>query len=196
MHRFLSLIGASLILAACVDTTGISPESSKPPRGNPQSVVQVVEYADLECPACRSAHTSVVRPLLQKYSTQIRFEYKHFPIRSIHRYTLELAEAAECAADQGKFWEYVDAAFENQQQLAKGKAAEWGSALVTDANLFSRCVRSHIKRDAILAEYDAGTAMGVKGTPTFFVNGKQFPATVEDLSAAIELQLRGATMRL
>lgn len=195
MKRFFFL-SLAFLLAACVDTTGISPESSKPPRGNPQSVVQVVEYADLECPACRAAHTSVVQPLLQKYGTQIRYDYKHFPIRSIHRYTLELAEAAECAADQGKFWEYVDAAFENQQQLAKGKAAEWGSALVADADLFSRCVRSHIKRDAILAEYDAGTAMGVKGTPTFLVNGKQFPATVEDLSAAIELQLKGATMRL
>lgn len=196
MKRTLSLAILPLILAGCVDTTGISPASSKQPKGNPQSVAVVTEYADLECPACRAAHQSIIGPLLQKYGNQIRYDYKHFPLRSIHRYTMELAEAAECAADQGKFWEFVDSAFENQQQLAKGKAAEWGRALVTDVDLFSRCVRSHIKEKAIMAEYDEGVAMSVQGTPSFFVNGKAIPSTLDDLSAAIDAQVKGAQMRL
>lgn len=191
-----ALLLSLLFLAACVDTTGISPESSKTPKGNPLSVVSVTEFADLECPACRAAHTTIVQPLMLKYGNQIRYDYKHFPLRSIHRFTMELAEAAECSADQGKFWEYVDLAFENQDELAKGKAADWGSTLVSDDDLFSRCVRSHIKSKAIMADYDEGLAAGVGGTPTFFVNGKQTPATIEDLSAAIDAQLQGATQRL
>lgn len=196
MKRLLIIGILTLGLTACVDTTGISPESSKTPKGNPSSVVQIAEYADLECPACRAAHTTVVQPILAKYGNQIRYDFHFFPLRSIHRYTMDLSEAAECVADQGKFWEYVDSAFEKQPDLAKGSAAEWGSALVTDQDLFSRCTRSHIKAKAIMAEYDQGIAMGVQGTPTFFVNGKQVQTTVDDLSAAIDAQLKGAKQRL
>ncbi|NOS66901.1 MAG: thioredoxin domain-containing protein [Candidatus Peribacteraceae bacterium] len=196
MKRLLSLAILTLTLTACVDTTGLVSTSSKPPKGNPQSVVVVTEYADLECPACRTANTAIVQPLLQKYATQIRYEFKHFPLRSLHRFTMDLAEASECAADQGKFWEYVDAAFENQSELKSGSATTWGEALVGDTSLFSRCVRSHIKKDAVMADYDEGVARGVLGTPTFYVNGTQTPATLDALSAAIEEQVKGARERL
>ncbi len=196
MKRLLTIGIFTLLLAACVDTTGISPESSKTPKGNSSSVVQVAEYADLECPACRAANETLVKPLVAKYGNQIRYDFYFFPLRSIHRYTMELSEAAECAADQGKFWEYVDLAFEKQPELTRGSAADWGSTLVSDQDVFSRCMRSHIKAKAIMAEYDQGIAMGVQGTPTFFVNGQQIPATIEDLSTAIEAQLKGAKQRL
>ncbi len=138
----------------------------------------------------------MVKPLLEKYGNQIRYDFKHFPLRSIHRYTMDLSEAAECAADQGKFWEYVDLAFEKQTELTKGSAAEWGSTLVADQDLFSRCTRSHIKKTAVMADYDEGIAAGVQGTPTFFVNGTKVDADVDALSAAIDAQLKGAQQRL
>ncbi len=196
MKKLLPSLSLVLLLAACVDTTGISPESTKQPKGNAQSVAQVIEYADLECPACRTAYDSITKPLFEKYGNQISYSFKQFPLRSIHRYTMDLAEASECAADQGKFWEYVDMAYENQRDLKAGSATEWGNALVADTALFSRCTRSHIKQKAIMAEYDAGVAIDVLGTPTFFVNGKQVKATMEDLSAAIDAQLKGAQQRL
>lgn len=196
MKCTLSLAIFTLLLTGCVDTTGLSETSSKTPKGNPQSVVMVMEFADLECPACKSANTLVVKPLLEKYGNQIRYDFKHFPLRSIHRYTMDLSEAAECAADQGKFWEYVDLAFEKQIELTKGSAAEWGSMLVADQDAFSRCTSSHIKKTTVMADYDEGIALGVKGTPTFYVNGTQTPATVEDLSAAIDALLKGAQQRL
>jgi protein-disulfide isomerase len=196
MKRLLALSSLSLLLVACVDTTGISAESSKPARGNLQSVVVVTEYADLECPACRAAQSVLVQPLYDKYKSQVRFEYKHFPLRSIHRYTMDLAEGAECAADQNKFWEFADMAFEKQSELGSGSVQEWAKNLNLDMDLFTRCTDSHIKRDAIQAEYDQGIAMGVQGTPTFFVNGKQTQATIEDLTSAIDAQLKGAAQRL
>ncbi len=109
---------------------------------------------------------------------------------------MDLSESSECAADQGKFWEYADFAFTNQKDLGSGKPQEWGLALVDDDALFTRCVSSHIKRDEIMADYQAGIDQGVQGTPTFFVNGKQVPATITDLSTAIDAAQKGAIQRL
>ena len=198
MKRSLALLSL-LALAACVDTTGLSSESSKMPAGNPLAVVVVTEFADLECPACRSANDLLKKPLLEKYATQIRYEYKHFPLRALHRYAMDLAEAAECAADQGKFWEFVDAAFEHQDEVKQqGKEAidAWGETLGLDTALFDRCRQSHIKKDAVNADYEEGRTAGVMGTPTFFVSGVQTEATIDALSAAIDAQLQGATQRL
>lgn len=195
MKRSLATLSL-LLLTACVDTTGISADSTRTPKGNPQSVVVVTEFADLECPACRTANTAILQPLVKKYGTQVRFDFQHFPLRSIHRHTMELAEAAECAADQGKFWEYVDSAYEKQPELTAGSAKLWGEALVADQDLFSRCVRSHIKKNAILAEYEAGVARNVLGTPTFFVNGKKMDSSLDAISAEIDAQLKGAKQRL
>lgn len=106
-----TLFTSALLLAACVDTTGISPTSSRPPRGNANALVTVMEFADFQCPACMSAHATINKPLFEKYGSQVRFEFRHFPLRNIHRFALDLAEASECAADQGKFWEFVDLAY-------------------------------------------------------------------------------------
>lgn len=196
MKRLLALSAFALLLAACVDTTGLSAESAKPPRGNANAVIVLAEYADLECPACRTAHTALNAPLIEKYGKQVRFEYRHFPLRSIHRYTMDLAEGAECAADQGKFWEFVDLAFERQDQLKNGIVHEWAVELQLESALFDRCTASHIKKDAVMADYDGGVTLSVRGTPTYFVNGRQMPATMDDLTQAIETELKGAMMRL
>ena len=196
MKRSLVLLSAVFLLAACVDTTGISPNLSKPPKGNPAAVLTVSEYADLECPACKRAHEILTQPLIQKYGSQIRFEYHHFPLRSLHRFTMDLAEGAECAADQGTFWEFVDIAFTRQDQLKAGIVSEWAKELGLDMDLFERCTDSHIKRDAVMAEYEEGVARGVQGTPTFYVGDKQVQATIEELSNEIDLQLKTAGQRL
>ncbi|MBI3619451.1 thioredoxin domain-containing protein [Candidatus Peregrinibacteria bacterium] len=186
----------SVVLVACVDTTGISPASSRPPRGNPQASIIVQEFADLQCPSCRSAHTLINQPLLAQYGSQIRFEYRHFPLQSIHRYALDAAEAAECAADQGKFWEFVDLDYANQDSLNRTTLQQWAQQLKLDANLFSRCTRSHIKRKEILNDYNQGTAAGVTGTPTFFVNGQRVDSTIQALSAAIDAAIKGSGTKL
>lgn len=196
MKRLLPILALTLAFAACVDTTGISADSSRKPAGNPQSGVVVVEFADLQCPACRAAYTTITKPLLKKYGNQIRYEYRHFPLQSIHQYAMQLAEAAECAADQNKFWEFADTAFTHQDELGPGVIDKWATDLGINNDVYSRCTRSHIKRKEILASYDEGVKLGVQGTPTFFVNGKQVPSTLKDLSAAIDTDMQGAMKRL
>ncbi len=193
IKRLLLLSGLALTLAACgVDTTGLSADSSRTVAGNPSAAVVVTEFADLQCPACRSAYTMLEKPLLEKYGNQIAFEFKHFPLQTIHQYALELAMASECAADQGKFWEFVDIAFTQQTELAalgKNAAETWAGTLGIDMELFNRCLASRIKKDTVLADYNGGREIGVAGTPTFFVNGVQTEATMEKLSAAIDAEL-------
>jgi protein-disulfide isomerase len=195
--RTLLLLAAPLaLLAACVDTTGLTStiHTDVHPSTSQNALVTVTEYADLQCPACRSAHGTLVQPLIEKYGTKIAYDFRHFPLSSIHRYAMEAAEASECAADQGKFWEFVDNDYENQTDLSSDTLRDWAKDLGLDEDLFGRCLDSHIKRKAIQASYDEGSAKGVQGTPTFFVNGQQTVATIQDLSAAIDAALEQAAV--
>ncbi|TSC59263.1 MAG: DSBA oxidoreductase [Candidatus Peregrinibacteria bacterium Greene0416_62] len=196
MKRFLALAAATLALVACTDTTGLSEKSSRGSKGNPSAAVTVVEFADLQCPACQSAHSQITTPLLEKYGTQIRFTFKHFPLRSLHRYALEAAMASECSADQGKFWEYVDQVYAEQKKLDLDQLSVWAKALGLDQDLFDRCMQTKIKRSTVLADYEEGQELGVTGTPTYFVNGKKVESGFDTLSAAIEEALGGVMQRL
>lgn len=184
-----------LILSACtVDTTGLSEESARGPHpsSNANAAVTITEFGDLECPACAAAHIGLITPLLQQEGQRISYEFKHFPLRSIHRYALEASMAAECAADQGKFWEYSDLVFTEQSSLsADGEEAlqAWAAELGLDTELFNRCLASDIKRDTVLADYDEGRDMGVTGTPTFFVNGQRVETDLDAMREAIDAQL-------
>lgn len=185
MRRVSPFLFGLLFLGAC-GAGDISKESSRPPRGNPDGLVTILEYSDLQCPACRSAHFGVSMPILEKYGTVVRYEFKHFPLRSLHRFAMDVAESSECAADQGKFWEFVDLAFEDQANLSYDALLDWAESLGLDVPLFERCWKSHKKRDTVLSDYDEGRALGVSGTPSFFVNGEKVPVGFDTLSAAID----------
>ena len=125
--RTLLFSAAFLALVACVDTTGLSATIHQDvhPDTAQNALVTVTEYADLQCPACRSAHASLTKPLIEKYGTRIGYDYRHFPLSSIHRFAMEAAEASECAADQGKFWEFVDHDYEHQEDLSSDTLRDW-----------------------------------------------------------------------
>jgi len=197
MRHFSFFIGASLLLASC--GSGISKESSRPHKGAENGVVLVEEFADFECPFCAPTHTGVVIPIVEQYGAVVRYEWKHLPLRSIHRYAMDAAEASECAADQGKFWEYVDLMFAEQDRLSDKAFTDWARALGLDLAIFEKCQKSHAKRGTILEDYEEGRKRGVsgtRGTPTFFVNGKRVEPGFDTLSAAIEEVLKGYEMRL
>lgn len=198
MKHLIPLALATLALTACVDTTGISADSSKSvhPSTNENAVVTVVEYGDFQCPACKAAFELLVKPILETNGTQIRFEFAHFPLTSIHRYAMEAAEASECAADQGKFWEFVDLTYTEQVKLNSDQIDVWAEGLGLDMELFGRCTDSHIKRDAIMADYERGKTLGVTGTPTFFVNGQKVTSALQDLQNAIDAAKGSAATRL
>lgn len=192
------LLGTVALTACGVDTIGLSPETSRGPhpRSNADSNILVEEFIDLQCEACRAAQTRVIPQLLEQYGSDIRFEIRHFPIYPNHQYSVLAAEAAECAADQGKFWEFEEMDYENQDDLSPAAVREWAQALELDMPLFERCLESHIKRDMIMAEQAEGDERGVNGTPTFFVNGKRVESTVEAIGEAIKAAQSGTLIPL
>lgn len=192
MKTLLPLFALTVFLTACGETE----VSSRQPKGNPNASVLVEEFADLQCPACSAAHSRIVEPLLDKYGKDIRFEHHHFPLRSIHRFALDASEMSECAADQGKFWEYVEIAFTNQADLSLESIVTWAEEIGLDVNKAERCWKSHSKRDTVLADYKEGRDREVNGTPSFFVNGERVETGFDTLSEAIDKALEGTKMRL
>ncbi len=177
-----------LLLAACSSALGPVVLSSRGPHpsSNPDAPVVVVEYADLQCSACRSAHENIVKPLLEHFGTRIRFEMRHFPLTSMHRHALDAAQAAECAADQGKFWEYADIAFARQREMSREALLVWAEEISLDAPRFEACLASESKRALVFSEYEEGREKGVEGTPTFFVNGERVEGKLGAIQRAIE----------
>lgn len=188
------LVTSALFLAACgVDTTGLSAESSRPAMGTESALVTITEFGDFQCPACKAAHEILTTPLLQTYDGRVRFVFKHFPLQAIHPHALEAAMASECAADQGKFWQYFETIYTNQESLNSAALREWAAELDLDTELFDRCVRSGIKKKTVLADYAEGTSAGVNSTPTYFVNGNRITNnTIESISAAVDAALQSA----
>lgn len=185
----LFIAASALLFAACTtDTTGLSESLTLEahPDTNANAAVTITEFADLQCPACKAAKDVVLDDLIAERGDDFRLEFRHFPLSAIHRYAMEAAEATECAGDQGKFWDMVDVIYDNQSQLSSETLDTWGEELGLDMDLYGRCRDSHVKRDAILDQYAEGQSAGVRGTPTFFVNGQQVPSTKEALTNAID----------
>ena len=176
VRTFALLITSAALLAACgVDTTGLTAASSRPARGNLAASVTLTEFGDFQCPACKAAHELINKPLFNQWKSKVKFEFKQFPLKNIHQYAFEAAQASECFADQGKFWEFVDLAYDEQDKLSSDQLRVWAKALGLNADVFERCVSSGIKEATVNADEAQGEKAGVNGTPSYFVNGVHVP---------------------
>jgi len=146
-----------------------------------------VEFSDFECPFCRQAYP-VIEELVNKYPSVVRFQYRDFPIADVHANAVPAAEAAECAYAQGKFWEYHDLLFANQERLAREDLTQY--AIETGLNLadFNACLDGRVKAQEVEDDFNAGVALGVGGTPTWFINGVKYEGvlSLEEFEEIIE----------
>lgn len=145
--------------------------------GDPNAKVQIVEFADFQCPFCGRHHQLVAPDLIKNYvdTGKATYVYKHLAF--LGNESVWSAIAAECAADQGKFWLYHDYLFEhqngeNQGAFNKDKLIGFGKELGLDMTKFEPCVTSDATFDRVRADTEEGQKLGVASTPTFFVNGK------------------------
>ncbi len=166
-------------------------------RGNITASVTMVQFADFQCPAC-GAYEPIVREVMAKNSNDVKLVFRHFPLTNMHRNALLAAKYAEAAGRQNKFWELHDILYDKQK--------EWGESLDAES-FFETQVASlgldmaQIKKDVadpaieniILAEYKEGTQFGVKGTPSFFINGIKIesPRSVEEFTQVIQKAKNG-----
>jgi protein-disulfide isomerase len=153
--------------------------------------VTVVEYGDLECPNCKQA-APAVKLLLRRLENQVRFVFRHFPLEEVHPHAELAAEAAECAGEQGKFWEMIDLLFENQQHLKVNHLRSYAERLQLDMAQFTAEMNDHVYLQRVREHQQSGRDSGVRATPTFFVNGRIQDVSfgLHALSEAVDAALR------
>ncbi|MGE0451804.1 MAG: thioredoxin domain-containing protein [Vicinamibacterales bacterium] len=144
--------------------------AGRPARGPAGAKVEIIEFSDFQCPFCQRAYPTV-QQVLETYGDRINLVYRHYPLPN-HPNARPAAEAAACAADQGKFWEYHDHLFGNPNQLTDAGLREQAVAIGLDSKAFNECVDSRRHKDLVDADVAAADAAGVTGTPAFFVNGR------------------------
>ena len=141
-----------------------------PAKGPANAPVEIVEFSDFQCPYClRSAPT--VSQVLKTYGDKVRFVYRHYPLPN-HPNAKSAAEAAACAAEQGKVWPYHDRLFGDATKLGQADLKRSAAELGLDTTKFDACVDTHKHQAAIEADLQAGMDAGVDGTPAFFINGR------------------------
>jgi protein-disulfide isomerase len=141
-----------------------------PSKGPTNAPIELVEFSDFQCPFCFRA-TPTVNQVLSTYGDRIHFVYRHYPLPN-HPNARPAAEAAACAADQGKFWPYHDKLFEDPSKLGQSELKRNAATLGLDTAKFDTCLDSHKQKDVVDADLRAGQEAGVDGTPAFFINGR------------------------
>jgi Na+/H+ antiporter NhaA len=154
-------------------------------RGPIEAPVTVVEYGDFECPYCGRAEP-IVRELLNDFG-EVRYVWRHLPLSDVHPHAQLAAEASECAADQGAFWELHDLLLQNQQALRPGDLAGYAARQGLDVDRFTNDLREHAGAGRVAEDVDSADLSGVSGTPTFFINGTRHYGAydIATLSAAV-----------
>ncbi|MAZ56704.1 disulfide bond formation protein DsbA [bacterium] len=164
-------------------------------KGDTDADIVLVEYSDFQCPACAVAYFEV-KDLMEEHGAQVSFEYRHFPLVSIHPNAVPGAIAAEAAGVQGKFWEMHDKLFENQTAWSKGSSPQaffiqYAEDIGLDVDMFRRHLESSIIREKVEAQFNEARELGLTGTPSFFLNGEQMQfSSYEDWKNQIESLLQ------
>ena len=163
-----------------------------PRRGPADAPVTIVEFSDFQCPYCRRAQPTLLT-LLEKYPGKVSLVYKDLPLRQIHPDAQKAAEAARCAGDQGKFWEYHDALFD-LSRVTKDKFGELAENLELDSIKFAGCLDSGKHESTIEADFKHAMDIGAQSTPVFYINGIQLKGAqpVDAFSQVIEAELAAA----
>ncbi|NTU98853.1 thioredoxin domain-containing protein, partial [Candidatus Falkowbacteria bacterium] len=146
-------------------------------RGNKNAKVTIVEFSDIQCPFCSRFHDTM-KEVMQKYPKDVRWVFKHFPLDSIHPQARKAAEAAECAGEQGKFWEYIDTLYANQSSLAADYYPTVAKQVGINVDKFNSCLSSGKMSKKVTDDFNQGQTLGVRGTPGNFINGKSVPGAV------------------
>jgi len=140
-------------------------------RGNINAPITLVEFSDFECPFCEKIYPTLNK-ILNDYQDKVKLVYKYFPL-SFHPNAQKAAEAAECAAEQGKFWEYHDKLFTYQASgFSLDKFKQWAKDLGLNSAQFNGCLDSGKYASKVQTDFQEGQQKGVSGTPATFVNGQ------------------------
>lgn len=144
--------------------------------GDANAPITIIEFSDFECPFCARHFTNTHKQLLDAYGDKIRIVYKHFPL-PFHPNARQAAVASQCANREGKFWPLHDVMFENFRNLGDDKVLTFGAELGLGES-WKACVAQGEAAPEVDMDMEDGRQAGVRGTPTFLVNGQVIPGAV------------------
>lgn len=150
--------------------------AASPTRGEEGAAITVVQFGDFQCPFS-AKEFPIIRPLMETV-TGVKFVYRDFPLVDIHPGAFGAAEASHCAQEQGKYWAFHDQLFLNQVDLSPAALETYAKKVGLDEEAYKTCVKSEKYRAQVLRDVQDGMALGVRGTPTFFINGVKFEGAI------------------
>ncbi len=164
--------------------------ATDPALGSASAPVTIVEFSDFQCPFCQRV-APTLKQVQKTYGDRVRIVWKDFPLTQIHPEAFKAGEAAHCAAEQGKFWEYHDRLFANQQALQADSLKKHAADLGLDAAKFNACVDSAKYGDRVREGVAQGSRLGVNSTPTLYINGRMLSGAqpYEIIAAIIDEEL-------
>lgn len=166
---------------APIDTSKLE-DGEDPVLGNANAKVTIVEFSDFQCPYCRSFYNDSFGLIKKTYidTGKVRLVFRDFPLTQIHPASRPSALAGACAEEQGKFWQFHDAMFAQQDKkdpsggtvsFGVSDIKSWMNGIGLDMATFNRCLDSQKYAGEVDRDIADGTALGVSGTPSFFING-------------------------
>jgi protein-disulfide isomerase len=139
--------------------------------GSAEATVEIIEFGDYNCGYCGRFHRDTLPQIMETYGDRIRFVYRDYPILAESSLTAALAN--RCAGEQGAFWEYHDVLYANQGGFADAAAfGRFAEQLGLDSAAFNTCVEDQRYLNEVVADYREAQALGIRGTPAFFINGR------------------------
>ncbi|HVO27520.1 MAG TPA: thioredoxin domain-containing protein [Candidatus Margulisiibacteriota bacterium] len=162
-------------------------DASRNVRGSADAPVTIVEFSDFECGHCAAFHESL-DAVLRRMGTSVRVEFRHFPLDNacnpkvaapVHPSACLAAVAAECAAEQGKFWQYHNLLFANQRELGRELLIQHATRLGMDVARFTECLSSAAAQARVRDDAAEGARLGIDSTPTVFINGRKIKGALE-----------------
>lgn len=164
-----------------------------PFKGPANAPVTIVKFEDFQCPFCKRVQPTF-EELFKLYKGKIRVVHKDFPLDSIHHEARQAAEAARCAFDQGKFWEYHDKAYENAPKATPTDLERYASEVGLNTKVFEQCLNGGKFKLAVQRDLAEGSQLGITGTPVFFINGRELSGAqpIEQFTRIIDEELARA----
>ena len=146
-------------------------------KGSPEAPVAIVEFSDYQCPYCARYATTTLKQIGESYGDKVYYVWRDYPL-GFHPNAIPAALAARCAGGQGKYWEMHDQLFLNQvkwseQEDPQAIFAELAQGLGLDTEKLAQCVAKEQDKDQIEADLKLARDLGIRATPTFFINGQK-----------------------
>ncbi len=171
-NAFLGSLKAKAALKIALEPPRVDVQVAQndPTKGPATAPITLVEFSEFQCPFCQRVGPAI-QQVLATYGDKVRLVFRDYPL-PFHDNAQSASEAAQCAHEQGQFWAYHDKLFQNQQALAADKLKQYATEIGLDAAAFTACFDSGRFRAAVQEDAAHGQAVGVSGTPAFFINGR------------------------